>query len=144
MRDEHGGICDQHRVGVGGDDVVPVPQHECPIAVVDEFLLELSQRGLRARVETFHDVAGFVLDQAAHRQGDQELSGPRFGGVERALSLDGEDSLLNLMREEPAISREYGLCQEILAGQRVDWLIVAHDQLRCCDAHRFGHAAPPP
>ena len=109
------GICDQHRVGVGGDDVVPVPQHECLIAVVDEFLLELSQRGLRARVETFHDVAGFVLDQAAHRQGDQELSGPRFGGVERALSLDGEDSLLDLMREEPAISREYSLRQEIPA-----------------------------
>ena len=39
--------------------------------------------------------------------------------VSEALSerstLDGEDSLLDLMREEPAISREYGLRQEILA-----------------------------
>jgi hypothetical protein len=43
-------------------DVIPVPQHECLIAVIDEFLLELSQRGLRARIETFHDVAGFVFD----------------------------------------------------------------------------------
>ena len=94
---------------------MPVPQHKCPIAVVDEFLLELAQRGLRARIETFHDVAGFVLDQAAHRHGDQELSGPRFGGVERARTLDGEDSLFNLMREEPAIPRECRLRQEILA-----------------------------
>ena len=86
------------------------------IAVVDEFLIELSQRGLRARVETSHDVAGFVLDQAAHRQGDQEFSGSRLGGVERALTLDGEDGLLDLMRQQPAISREYGLCQEIPAG----------------------------
>ena len=60
-------------------------------------------------------MAGFVLDQAAHRQGDQEFSGPRFGGVERALTLDGEDSLFDLMREQPAISREYHLRQEILA-----------------------------
>ena len=29
--------------------------------------------------------------------------------------LKGEDSLLDLMREQPAISREYGLRQEILA-----------------------------
>ena len=98
------GVCDQHRVGVGRDDVVPVPQHECFIAVVDEFLLELAQRGLRARIETLHDVAGFVLDQAAHRQGNQKLSGSRFGGIERALTLDGENSLFDLMREQPAIS----------------------------------------
>ena len=42
--------------------------------------------------------------------------------VSEALSerstLDGEDSLLDLMREEPAISREYGLRQEILAVRR--------------------------
>ena len=114
--DEHGRIRDQHRVGVGGDDVVPVPQHECFIAVVAELLLELAQRGLRARIKTSHDVAGFVLDQAAHRHGDQKLSGPRFGGVDRALSLDGENSLFNLMREEPAISREYGLRQESPGG----------------------------
>jgi hypothetical protein len=60
-------------------------------------------------------VAGFVLDQEAHRQGDQELSGSRFGGVERARTLDGEDNLLDLMREELAISREYSSRQEILA-----------------------------
>jgi len=29
--------------------------------------------------------------------------------------LDGKDSLFDLMREEPAISREYGLRKEILA-----------------------------
>jgi hypothetical protein len=40
-----------------------MPQHECPIAVIDEFLLELFQRALRARIETFRDLAGFVLDQ---------------------------------------------------------------------------------
>jgi hypothetical protein len=62
VRDDHCGICNQHRIGVGWDDVIPVPQHECLIAVIDEFLLELSQRGLRARIETFHDVAGFVFD----------------------------------------------------------------------------------
>ena len=92
-----------------------MPQHECMIAVIDEFLLELSQCGLRARVETFHDVAGFVLDQKAHRQGNQKFSGSRLGGVERALTHDGKDRLFDLMREEPATFREYGLRQEILA-----------------------------
>jgi hypothetical protein len=82
VRDDHGGICNQHRVGVGRDNITPVSQHERPITLVDEFLLELSQRGLRAGVETFHDVAGFMLDQEAHCQGGQELPGSRFGGVE--------------------------------------------------------------
>ena len=103
MRDKHGGVCDQYRVGADGDNVVAVPQYECPIGVVDEFLLELSQRGLRTCIKTFHDVAGFTLDQETHCHGDQKLPGPRFGGVERACTLDGEDSLRDLMREEPAI-----------------------------------------
>jgi hypothetical protein len=63
-------------------------------------------------------VAGFVLDQEAHCHGDQELPGSRFGGVERAPTLDGKDSLFDLMREEPAISREYSLRQKILAVHR--------------------------
>src|SRR5262249_51930885 len=119
MRDDHCGICDKHRVDVGGDDVVPVPQHEGPITVIDEFLLELSQRGLWGRVETFHNVAGFVLNQAAHRQGDPKFSGLRFGGVDRVRTLDGKDGLFDLMWEEPATAREYSLRQVILAVRLV-------------------------
>jgi hypothetical protein len=98
MHDDQGGICNQRGIDVGWDDVVAVPQHKCPIAVIGEFLLELSQRALRAREETFHEMAGFMLDQEAHRQGDQKLPSSSFGGVERAFPLDGKDSLLDLMR----------------------------------------------
>ena len=41
MRDQHGGIRDQHRVDVGGDGVDAAPQHECLIAVGGEFAFEL-------------------------------------------------------------------------------------------------------
>jgi hypothetical protein len=50
--------------------------------MIGEFLLELSQRGLRACVKTFHDAVGFVLDQAAHRQGKRNFPVP----VSEALS----------------------------------------------------------
>src|SRR5262249_33247957 len=98
------------RVDVGGDAVVSVPQHECPIAVIDEFLLKLSQCGLWRGVKALHSVAGFVFDQEARCQSDQKLSGSRLGGVERARLLVIEDSLLDLMREGPAIAREYNSC----------------------------------
>jgi hypothetical protein len=39
--DDHRGVCDQHRVDVDGDDVGSAPQHECPVALIDELLLEL-------------------------------------------------------------------------------------------------------
>jgi hypothetical protein len=74
--------------------------------------LELAQRGLRARIKTLLDAAGFALDQAAHRHGNQVLSGSSFGSVERTLALDGENSLLDLMRKELAVPREYCLRQE--------------------------------
>src|SRR6516164_1966494 len=95
--------------------------------MIDEFLLERSQRGLRARVETLHAVTGFVLDQAAHRQGDQVFSGSRFGGVERACTFDGKDRLLDLMREEPAIFREVSLRQEVLPVSPDSLRVGAHD-----------------
>jgi hypothetical protein len=47
-------------------------------------------------------VTALVLDQAACCHGDQRLPGPRFRGIERALALDGEDRLLDLVREELA------------------------------------------
>jgi hypothetical protein len=50
MRDEHCGICDQHGVDVGGDDIVPVPQHERSVTLIDKLLLELAKSGFRTSV----------------------------------------------------------------------------------------------
>src|SRR5262249_10163539 len=41
--DDHCRVCDQHRVDVDGDDVGSMSQHECPVALIDELLLKLSQ-----------------------------------------------------------------------------------------------------
>src|SRR5262249_32162730 len=115
MCDEHSGVCDQYRVDIGGDDVVPVSQYERSAILVGEFLFKLSQRGFRTGVEARHLVASFVLDQEARCQSNQELSSPCFGGIERALKLDGENSLLDLVRQESAVSRKHSSRQEILA-----------------------------
>ena len=85
------------------------------IAVVGEFLFELPQCALRAGVEAGDDAAGLVLDQAARREGDQEFPGAGLGSVDRVLALEGEDGLLDLMREQPAIVRENRLLKEISA-----------------------------
>jgi hypothetical protein len=44
-----------------------------------------------------------VLDQAACCQSVEELSGSRFGNIEGALELDGENSLLDLVRQKPTV-----------------------------------------
>src|SRR5262249_2678790 len=69
----------------------------------------------------------------------QGFSGSRLGDIERALALDGENSLLDLVRQEPAASCKHNSRQEILA--------VHHERCGCVGAHssspsRKSSAAP--